>query len=83
MLEQFEHRLEDAWKRTRVARTLCVKGAVGSALLFTGAHFSRCVVLAHTLRGEEGGGQAEGTERTNRLIAEMPKDEFRLKGHAA
>lgn len=53
MLEHFEHRLEDAWKRTRVARTLCVKGAVGSALLFTGAHFSRCVVLAHTLRGEE------------------------------
>jgi hypothetical protein len=50
-LEHFEDQVEDAWRRTRVARSLCVKGVAGSALLFTGAHFSRCVVLAHTLRG--------------------------------
>jgi hypothetical protein len=53
VLEHLEEHLGNFWKRTRRARTVLLKGGAGSALLLSGTHFSRCVILAHTFRGED------------------------------
>ena len=52
MLEQVEKGVNEVKIKTRPLRSIGVKSVVGLMMMFRGAHFSRCLVLFHSIRSK-------------------------------